>query len=234
MEENERSLQTVRSPAATSVRDAALAAFARDGFDGASVRQIARAAGVSISVLYHHYGNKQDLLYEILSDTTRDLLDTVQLALDGAKPKPTERFSTVVRTFADFYASRSLECRALNTEMRCLTPGNYRKHLVERRKIQHLFDHIIEEGCEAGEFGVANPHLAGRVIVVMCRDIATWFDPEGPQSREEISEQYVHMALQMVEAKPAARRRARIESAMQSPTTRQDARRASPKETVTT
>lgn len=200
MEQNERSLEP-RTVAATSVRQAALAAFARDGYDGASVRKIAGAAGVSISVLYHHYGNKQDLLYTILRDTTRDLVHALERALSDAEPTPTDRFRAAVRSFADFYASRSLECRALNTEMRCLTTENFEHHLSERRSLQHLFDELIEEGCRSGDFATADPHLAGRLIVVMCRDIATWYDPKKPQSREEVTENYVRMALRMVEAK---------------------------------
>jgi AcrR family transcriptional regulator len=45
--------------------DAALEAFARHGYAGASVRAIARAAGLSDSGLYAHFRSKQDL-YETL------------------------------------------------------------------------------------------------------------------------------------------------------------------------
>jgi AcrR family transcriptional regulator len=39
----------------------ALGAFARDGFEGASVRQIGRDVGVSNTLLHHYFGSKQQL-----------------------------------------------------------------------------------------------------------------------------------------------------------------------------
>lgn len=43
------------------IRDAALRYFAEFGFERATIRDIARAAGVSPGLLRHHYGSKEDL-----------------------------------------------------------------------------------------------------------------------------------------------------------------------------
>lgn len=43
------------------IRDAALEHFAEDGFDRATIRGIARAAGVSPGLVRHHFGSKDDL-----------------------------------------------------------------------------------------------------------------------------------------------------------------------------
>jgi AcrR family transcriptional regulator len=47
--------------------------FAERGYDGASVDEIARRAGVSAPVVYDHFASKQDL-YERLLERTRDEL----------------------------------------------------------------------------------------------------------------------------------------------------------------
>ena len=46
------------------IRDTAIAAFAREGFDGASLRGIAKAAGVSPALIVHHFGDKSALRSE--------------------------------------------------------------------------------------------------------------------------------------------------------------------------
>jgi len=46
------------------IRDAAIAAFARDGYDGASLRRIAQEAGVSPALIVHHFGDKNALRTE--------------------------------------------------------------------------------------------------------------------------------------------------------------------------
>ncbi len=51
----------------------ATAAFAERGYDGASIDEIARRAGVSAPVVYDHFASKQDL-YERLLERTRDEL----------------------------------------------------------------------------------------------------------------------------------------------------------------
>ena len=43
------------------IRDAALERFAEDGFDGATIRGIAAAAGVSPGLVQHHFGSKEGL-----------------------------------------------------------------------------------------------------------------------------------------------------------------------------
>jgi TetR/AcrR family transcriptional regulator, regulator of cefoperazone and chloramphenicol sensitivity len=43
------------------IRDAAIVAFSRDGFDAASLRGIAREAGVSAALIVHHFGDKNAL-----------------------------------------------------------------------------------------------------------------------------------------------------------------------------
>jgi AcrR family transcriptional regulator len=43
------------------IRDAALRLFAERGMEGATVRDIARAAGVSAGLIRHHFGSKEDL-----------------------------------------------------------------------------------------------------------------------------------------------------------------------------
>ncbi|GAA5144696.1 TetR family transcriptional regulator [Microbacterium pseudoresistens] len=43
------------------IRDAAIARFGRDGFDGVSLRTIASDAGVSAALIVHHFGDKAAL-----------------------------------------------------------------------------------------------------------------------------------------------------------------------------
>lgn len=64
------------------IRDAAIVAFARDGFDGASMRGIAKEAGVSAALIVHHFGDKNALRTEcddhvvgVFIDEEHDLIE---------------------------------------------------------------------------------------------------------------------------------------------------------------
>ena len=58
-----------RNAAATraAMLDAAVCRFARDGYDGASVRDIAADAGVDAALVSRYFGGKEELFNEVLS-----------------------------------------------------------------------------------------------------------------------------------------------------------------------
>lgn len=76
------------------IRDTAIAAFARDGYDGASMRAIAREAGVSPALIVHHFGDKNalrtacdDYVVGVFIDEDHDLIvaptrDRIRTALN--------------------------------------------------------------------------------------------------------------------------------------------------------
>lgn len=64
------------------IRDAAIAAFGRDGFDSVSLRTIAADAGVSAALIVHHFGDKSALraicdeyVVSIFTDENHELID---------------------------------------------------------------------------------------------------------------------------------------------------------------
>lgn len=64
------------------IRDAAIAAFGRDGFDSVSLRTIAADAGVSAALIVHHFGDKSalraicdDYVVSIFTDENHELID---------------------------------------------------------------------------------------------------------------------------------------------------------------
>jgi AcrR family transcriptional regulator len=56
----------------------ALAEFGRRGFDDVGVHEIAKAAGVTIGSLYHHFGSKHGLYRAARTDVERRLLDRME------------------------------------------------------------------------------------------------------------------------------------------------------------
>jgi AcrR family transcriptional regulator len=64
------------------IREAALKRFAEQGYERATIREIAKTAGVSPGLLRHHYGSKDDLrqacdhyVFEMLHGVNAQLLD---------------------------------------------------------------------------------------------------------------------------------------------------------------
>ncbi|MGB7595546.1 MAG: TetR/AcrR family transcriptional regulator [Erysipelotrichaceae bacterium] len=51
------------------ILDSALHVFATQGFEKASMREIAAAAGLTTGAIYHHYKNKDDLFYDCVRES---------------------------------------------------------------------------------------------------------------------------------------------------------------------
>jgi TetR/AcrR family transcriptional regulator len=100
------------APAPERILSAALAAFAERGFDGATTREIAAAAGVPQGLVTYHYASKQ-ALWEAAADWVfGDLAADFQGAGDALRDvdAPTQLRATLKR-FARFVARRpELHC----------------------------------------------------------------------------------------------------------------------------
>jgi len=74
---------------------AAVKVFARKGFHGARVAEVARAAGVADGTIYLYFKNKEDLLLQIFTDRLDGLLAQCRRSL-GDEPTPEARLRKII------------------------------------------------------------------------------------------------------------------------------------------
>lgn len=85
------------------IRDAAIVAFARDGFDGTSLRSIAREVGVSPALIVHHFGDKPALrrvcdeyVADVFTDEKNELVDSPTAERISAALNDLERYGPYI------------------------------------------------------------------------------------------------------------------------------------------
>jgi len=178
---------------------AALATFAEHGYQRASMREVARKAGISPGGIYHYYASKHDLLLAIVEDVVNGIIGDVRAALKltrGADARV--RLQAAIRAFISFYITHQTECAVVDSERRYLDEAGLKMHIAQRRELQGLFDEVIEYGIEQGQFRSRNIRVISRVIMVFCRDVAVWYRPDGPLGPDEIADEYADMALRLL------------------------------------
>jgi AcrR family transcriptional regulator len=93
--------------------DAAASLFARRGFAGTSVEQIAESAGYSVGALYSNFASKERLFLELLTTRVSDRIGSVAEILAAAPgADPLDELSRLLVTVAD----RNAEFVALQAE----------------------------------------------------------------------------------------------------------------------
>jgi TetR/AcrR family transcriptional regulator len=81
----------------------AIPLFARSGFTGVSMRDIARAVGITQAALYHHYPDKQRLYLAAMAQAFADKADGIAAAVESGGT-PAERLQRFVARFTGLMA----------------------------------------------------------------------------------------------------------------------------------
>lgn len=182
-----------------TVLSAGLASFAQHGFHGTSMRDIAAAAGTSLSNLYNYVPSKSALLAEVLETTAgalqKQLAEAVALSAD-----PGERLQLLVTAYIDFIVDQPAASVVGVSEIRYLE-GERRKGVVAvRDRVEKLFIDTVSDGVVDGSFTTGYPRDAARAVVGLCTALSGWYDPDGWLQREELCTRYVEFALGLVGA----------------------------------
>ena len=64
--------------------DHAARIFCDKGYEGASMRDLSRACGMSLAGLYHYFSSKEELLYLIQKHAFRTIIDQVKARLTAS------------------------------------------------------------------------------------------------------------------------------------------------------
>jgi AcrR family transcriptional regulator len=182
------------SPAA--VRDTALTLFAARGYHGTALSEIAQELGIRTPSLYNHMRAKQDLLHNIVVETSRQVLADYAAAVEGVDDV-TERLRRAVETYGLRHAYYRREALIVNRDVGSLVQPGREEVLDLRRRHERAIRGLITEGVELGIFHVESPAVASFGILEMCVSIARWFREDGPLSAEEVARQYGEFALRI-------------------------------------
>ena len=124
---------------------AGLELFAARGYDAVSVRDIAKAAGVSEAALYKHYAGKHDMALYIFDAIVTDY--TARLAAIAAGPGgAVAKLCRIVAATYEMYAEHPAGIR-----FALLSQYYFWDGVDEDKKPHFIIRRIIEAGQEAGE-----------------------------------------------------------------------------------
>jgi AcrR family transcriptional regulator len=97
------------------ILQAASDTIARRGFHQASIREIARAAGLSLAGLYHYVGGKDELLFLVLDRSLDRLLADLDHALRQART-PEARLFALIETHLAFGLQHIAALKIINRD----------------------------------------------------------------------------------------------------------------------
>jgi len=168
------------------ILDAAVRAFARNGYHACRVGDIAEEAGVAYGLVYHYFSSKEDLLETIFRETWGELLEAVRVVEASGEPAQ-EQLRQVAAILLRAWRRDPDLVRVLVREVA-------RSPELQRRvgEIGEAFDElerIIVRGQECGELRRdVDPRLASWIFYGAIEEILTgWVLGQLPDGDEEVA-----------------------------------------------
>ena len=167
-----------------ALRDAGIKRLFEQGFAGMTLRELASDVGIQAGSLYNYFENKQDFLFQLLKYVMRELIREMEKKLEPAK-NPKEALLAYVECHVYFHSSRKKEILISGTELRSLTPANYKVVVTMRYDYENRFREILEWGNRENYWTVVDPEVATKIILGMMTSVGSWYKP---QERYQISD----------------------------------------------
>lgn len=176
--------------------------FADKGFHATTMRDLARATGMSLAGMYYYVRSKEDLLCAIQERCFQQVLAGADTAL-AAATEPGDRVGCFIRHHVGFFASHMSEMKVLSHEAESLSGARLEKiNRLKRRYVDSLARLIA--GLDTDADGRPDPRIAAYALFGMMNWIYTWYDPKGPVSPEALAEHFAQLFLTGATAPSAA------------------------------
>ncbi len=168
--------------------------FYEKGYEGASIRDISRASGVSLAGMYYYVESKQKLLYLIQAYTFKTVLARLEERLTGASD-PVDKLKILVHNHLDYFLRHPVEMKVLSHEDEALE-GEYRKEILQiKRRYYAIARAIFEELRERGLARRVNPRVAVLSLFGMMNWVYTWHRPNVDPRADALAEAVAGMFL---------------------------------------
>jgi AcrR family transcriptional regulator len=178
-----RSRRTTRSTASEprfdrqlgKILEHATDVFCDRGYEGASMRDLSRATGMSLAGMYHYFGSKERLLYLIQKHTFSTILDHLRDQLSDISD-PEQGIRIFIQNHLEYFLKHQQAMKVLSHEDEVLD-GDYGREVAQIKREYYqicrelLNRHRKEKGLEF------DSRTAVLSLFGMMNWIYTWYNP---------------------------------------------------------
>ena len=162
------------------------------------MRDLSRAAGMSLAGLYHYFGSKERLLYLIQKHTFTTILERLKERL-SCSADPEQQIRIFILNHLEYFLANQEGMKVLSHEAESLTG----ERLEEVRALKKAYVELcmgLLAALDAHDGGPGaghrpNRHVAAYTLFGMINWIYTWYDPQGVVGVEELADTICRLFL---------------------------------------
>jgi len=176
--------------------DSAGALFWKKGYEGTSMRDIAKACKCKPPNIYNFFPNKEAILFEILKSQMENLVSSVKYLENDEITSPVEQLRLLITHHATYTFSVSKTSKLIfDVELDNLSPAKKKQIVKLRDSYEDILYKIIKRGIASGDFAPIDEKLAVYCILSMILRTIIWFSPKGRLTIPELINFIVEFSL---------------------------------------
>jgi TetR/AcrR family transcriptional regulator, cholesterol catabolism regulator len=161
--------------------------FCKKGYEGASMRDLSRASGMSLAGLYYYFESKERLLFLIQKHTFTTIVQRLKKRLEDVTD-PEQRIGIFILNHLDYFLANPANMKVLSHEADALKNGFASEVAAIKREYYRICVGLLDElkRVQGLEFST---RIAVLSLFGMMNWIYTWHNPRVDADAEELARQ---------------------------------------------
>jgi AcrR family transcriptional regulator len=159
--------------------------FYEKGYEGASMRDLARSSGMSLSGLYYYFESKEKLLYLIQKDTFSTIVERLRERLDEVSD-PEQRVRVFILNHLEYFLANRKAMKVLSHEAEVLKNGFGAEIAAIKREYYRICVGLLDDFKLAKRLEFSS-RMAVLSLFGMMNWIYTWYNPRIDADAEGLS-----------------------------------------------
>jgi AcrR family transcriptional regulator len=184
------------------ILDHATQVFCEKSYEGASMRDLSRATGMSLAGLYYYFESKERLLFLIQKHTFSTIVAKLKARLEGVAD-PEERIRIFILNHLEYFLANQAAMKVLSHEDEVLKNGFASELATIKREYYRICVGLLDDLKRA-----CNLEFSTRIAVLslfgMMNWIYTWHNPRVDADAASISNEMASIFLRGVTAQAAS------------------------------
>ncbi len=159
--------------------------FYEKGYEGASMRDLARSSGMSLSGLYYYFESKEKLLYLIQKHTFTTIVERLRERLDEVSD-PEQRVRVFILNHLEYFLANEKSMKVLSHEADVLKNGFGAQIAAIKREYYRICVELLDDFKLAKKLDFSS-RTAVLSLFGMMNWIYTWYNPRIDADAQELA-----------------------------------------------
>jgi TetR/AcrR family transcriptional regulator, cholesterol catabolism regulator len=173
--------------------------FDERGYEGASMRDLSRATGMSLAGLYYYFESKEKLLYLIQRHAFKTILGRLEPLLEGVSD-PEERIRIFIHNHLEYFLEHQQAMKVLSHEDEVLKNGYGAEIAAMKREYVRNCVDLLEQFKRARKLEFSS-RTAALSLFGMMNWIYTWYKPRKDPGADALAREMAEIFLRGISSR---------------------------------